>query len=903
MSNNIAIRITTDVADLQVKRAILSSELKAANKDLNDFAKTARASGMTDELRAKMVSSAGAVAKFRSETREINEELKKLSEGAVKPGEAIANVFSNAKAKVIEGAAEKIGVFGGALEALGPIGLAAGAAVAAVGVGMEKAVEGAEWAEKLKKASTTLGLTTTQLQEFDFVFNSVGIDVARGRETLSSLEKTIGMVESGLARSSQTKAFTEGLKIKPEDLRGWGTLDEQLPHIVEALSKLDPEERAAVSERLKIDPEVVTGLIEARERIHELIEEAHKYGIVLSPDVIDKSAEAAAKMKEWKAIIDGELRSAFISLAPLMVGAAHYVADMSNKFADFMAGVNHVAGDVGHFAQEVEKALGPVGTFLAQIPKLTDKLGGLKGILEQMVNPLHNVVEYLTKIGAADRKADDKKTGEAPKPPGKPVVLAPPKTSGPSIVSQWAEQLHAQEIAAKNYFGDQTHMELDFWNKKVGLVAKGSKDWIEIQSKIYDLQKKLAHDKYNEDLADLNDQIGAQKDSWAKEQELWNQKLALIKSKFKEQSAEYKNAHREYENAEREHNQRMLQMEREAAQAQISQLKQTLSTNAEIRERNAQTAAAALQSKARYSANPLAEVNAEKQVAALNQQVAQQKIADLDAAYQAEDRLAAKQIADAQKAAGANFAESEAYKKAVQAKQQADTAYYNQRRNLESQATNQAIQDQERIKAAWHSKVDPMVSATGSAIKGLINGTESWGQALQKIGESIEDAIITAIEKMVEEWIVAQIVAMTGQQATTKTGVLAAAGLAGANGVASMAGAPWPLDMTAPAFGASMAATAMSFGAFDKGLDMVPQDMIAQIHQGERIVPRADNAALIAAAQGGVARGATHITNNLTHAPVVNGGSPDVVRHLEANKRDFARLLKSMARDGHFKAA
>jgi hypothetical protein len=42
MTSNIAIKITADVADLTAKRAVMSAELKAATKDLNDLAKASR---------------------------------------------------------------------------------------------------------------------------------------------------------------------------------------------------------------------------------------------------------------------------------------------------------------------------------------------------------------------------------------------------------------------------------------------------------------------------------------------------------------------------------------------------------------------------------------------------------------------------------------------------------------------------------------------------------------------------------------------------------------------------------------------------------------------------------------------------------------------------------------------
>jgi hypothetical protein len=51
MTNNIAIAITADVADLTAKHAVMSAELKAATKDLNDTARTACTAGLSDEMR------------------------------------------------------------------------------------------------------------------------------------------------------------------------------------------------------------------------------------------------------------------------------------------------------------------------------------------------------------------------------------------------------------------------------------------------------------------------------------------------------------------------------------------------------------------------------------------------------------------------------------------------------------------------------------------------------------------------------------------------------------------------------------------------------------------------------------------------------------------------------------
>jgi hypothetical protein len=239
---------------------------------------------MTDELKAKMLAAATAVAKTRAELAQLNGEMAKL--GKEGNAAALANIWGNLKNSALEEGAAKLGPLGAGLEALGPAGLAAAAGVAAVVGAFEGIEKTAEWAEQLERASNTLGLTTTKLQEFDFIAASIGIPVDRMRESMAGLARTVGLVQSGFARSMQTKAFTDALHISPEDLRSWGDLEHQLPHIIEAFSRLDPETRAGLAQRLKMDPEVLTALVGAKDRLGDLIDEAHRYGIVMDEETV-----------------------------------------------------------------------------------------------------------------------------------------------------------------------------------------------------------------------------------------------------------------------------------------------------------------------------------------------------------------------------------------------------------------------------------------------------------------------------------------------------------------------------------------------------------------------------------------------------------------------------------------
>src|ERR1700759_4311883 len=76
MSSNIAVAVTANVADLTAKRAVMSAELKAATKDLNDFAKTAATGGGTKELSAQMLAAAENVAKLKSQIASVDGQMR-----------------------------------------------------------------------------------------------------------------------------------------------------------------------------------------------------------------------------------------------------------------------------------------------------------------------------------------------------------------------------------------------------------------------------------------------------------------------------------------------------------------------------------------------------------------------------------------------------------------------------------------------------------------------------------------------------------------------------------------------------------------------------------------------------------------------------------------------------------
>ena len=71
--------------------------------------------------------------------------------------------------------------------------------------------------------------------------------------------------------------------------------------------------------------------------------------------------------------------------------------------------------------------------------------------------------------------------------------------------------------------------------------------------------------------------------------------------------------------------------------------------------------------------------------------------------------------------------------------------------------------------------------------------------------------------------------------------ILKDAGTAAAGAYASVAQIPYVGWLLAPAAAAGAFAATAAFGSFDVGTDYVPQDMLAVVHQGERITPASMN--------------------------------------------------------------
>jgi hypothetical protein len=124
-------------------------------------------------------------------------------------------------------------------------------------------------------------------------------------------------------------------------------------------------------------------------------------------------------------------------------------------------------------------------------------------------------------------------------------------------------------------------------------------------------------------------------------------------------------------------------------------------------------------------------------------------------------------------------------------------------------------------------------------ISKMITLQEGWKQGLIGIYQGLVGTVASVLQQIIQQWVAAFLTKLLLGKQEAGQDVANQVAAAGAGGVASMAAAPFPINMTAPAFGASMAAAAASFGtiAAAEGGDWNVKEGLYHLHENEMVLP------------------------------------------------------------------
>lgn len=197
-------------------------------------------------------------------------------------------------------------------------------------------------------------------------------------------------------------------------------------------------------------------------------------------------------------------------------------------------------------------------------------------------------------------------------------------------------------------------------------------------------------------------------------------------------------------------------------------------------------------------------------------------------------------------------------------------------------------------RAAATQVAGTLESGFASVFARIGTSIRSVGDLMRGMGQVVLQTFTQLLAQMAAKWLVNKLLMKAISKATALGEISAEAGKAGAAGVASWAGAPWPINAGAPAFGAAMSAAALSFmplASAAQGWD-IPAGLnpLTQLHEQEMVLPK-EHADTIRALGGSGGGGARSVELKAVPMP----GNFFMV-HRDA----LANALREMHRDGSF---
>jgi hypothetical protein len=819
------------------------------------------------KITADVVDLQAKFAVAKAESQALTAELNKLARQAAQGGmtdalkaelDKAAEAALNAKVKVaslgaqlkesqggVQAFSEATGVAREALGALG-VSLSAGAIV-------EFGKAAFDAAAHIEHESQVLGLTSTAYQVFVESARLAGVETETVDSTLRKFNNSLGAAQEGT--TAQAKAFRElgvNASLPAQDA---------LPAIARALLDMtDKAEKARLETVLfgRAGQELNPALEQWAQGTDDLKGKLSDLGTILSPEVTKAAEDAHIKLdtafKQFQtsytpAVIS--LTDAFTDLLTMM-GKANVI--FGAKMGGFPANPDH--GATGSFGD-------------APPPPPTPKPNPAVAT-EQ--NEVARLVDLDVKLAEREKLTKDIATAQQ--------TLNDAQARGDSSGTEKASQAVAD-----------LQKQLDGLNKSPG-ASKAANQAREIADQILqsDEKLKLGRVENEQETDQALASLGKESETalLSQELDLANRRYAIEKDYLTKKAAEDSGNKVAYQKDLTE----LAQLDQQYANKKIQLQTQAALKQQELDRKETDDTIKALDDRLSEQQRELANEAEHYQISAEEKGTIEKQLVN---------NILGQELALVNAKIALYAKDTQQYAYWAAQKQKIEHQLASQITTINTQTSNTEI-------AKWKQVSSAIVQSFGTAIRGMITGSMTLKQALGTIAEGILDAFLQMGERMLENWIeslIAQAIetkTVGGESALDQ--IITASGIAGANAYASTAAIPYIGPELAPAAAALAMGDTMAFAsliAFDVGTNYVPNDMVAQVHQGERIIPAADNAALMRMMHGGGNGGEANGGGiHLNYSPTINNGNGDVDINsiLQKHGNELLEWLGRKARNG-----
>lgn len=254
--------------------------------------------------------------------------------------------------------------------------------------------------DEIDKNSQKIGISREAYQEWSYVFERSGANIDGLQKGMKKLSGVITDAAGG-SKSAAEKLAAVGLSI--DDLNG-KSQEEQLSIIVSALQGMEEGagRTAAATDLLgnsAVDMAAV--LNTSAEATQELIDEAHKYGMIMSDEAVDASAafdNSLTKMKNTMGGLKNQMVGQFLpGLTQIMDGFSDLAAGEEGASETIKAGF---AGIIKSLTAMIPQAVSFITTLASAVlecaPEIIKSLAS--GVLDAIPQLLPTIVEVVTSI-------------------------------------------------------------------------------------------------------------------------------------------------------------------------------------------------------------------------------------------------------------------------------------------------------------------------------------------------------------------------------------------------------------------------------------------------------------------------------------------------------------------------
>lgn len=235
--------------------------------------------------------------------------------------------------------ASRLPIIGGALAALGPAGIAAAAGIAAIGLGLGRALRIAREATRqfdaTAKAARDLGVSSDLYQTLQLAADEASIPFERVNRAIQTFERNAAKATTGRGEMVEMLRASHGALV--DEITALGSAEERLEAVRVALrgAQTQTERNLIATAAFGESGFAVARMLEEQESsMTELIARAREMGVVVDQSMLRRAEEMENRLGVAARVMDINFKQALVDLTPVLVSSAELMADLARVVRD-----------------------------------------------------------------------------------------------------------------------------------------------------------------------------------------------------------------------------------------------------------------------------------------------------------------------------------------------------------------------------------------------------------------------------------------------------------------------------------------------------------------------------------------------------------------------------------------